>query len=142
MPTLPLSGYSTTSTGFFVERIATRAVSPLRFTTACAPAGPRGKTATSPGARSRPPAGVPGATPAQVRTAWGPRFGRCRRCAQETWYYNYTDFRPQGVGLSLRRGRVDALFTIWTPPGWHTSDGLTIGDRVTRITELYGPLAP
>jgi hypothetical protein len=83
-----------------------------------------------------------GATRAEVRAAWGSAFGRCRRCAEETWYYNYAAFRPAGVGVSFAGGRVDALFTLWTPPGWRTSDGLVLGDRVTRVTELYGPLAP
>jgi hypothetical protein len=83
-----------------------------------------------------------GTTQAQVRAAWGTRFGRCRRCAEPTWYYNYADFRPQGVGVSFDRGRVDAVFTIWTPPGWATSDGIRIGDPVSRVTEVYGPLAP
>ena len=30
-----------------------------------------------------------GATTAQVRSAWGSRFGVCRDCRVQTWYFNY-----------------------------------------------------
>jgi hypothetical protein len=39
------------------------------------------------------------------------------------------------------RGRsVAALFTLWSPTGWRTREGLQIGDDETRITNLYGRL--
>jgi hypothetical protein len=81
-----------------------------------------------------------GATPAQVRTAWGSRFGVCRDCRDQTWYFNYRRFEPQGVGVSFRRGRAVALFTIWSPRAWRTSRGLQVGDPAARIAGLYGPL--
>jgi hypothetical protein len=81
-----------------------------------------------------------GATPAQVRGAWGSRFGRCRDCRARTWYFNLRKFYPQGVGVTFRRGRVVALFTVWSPPGWRTSRGLRIDDPAARIAGLYGPL--
>jgi hypothetical protein len=81
-----------------------------------------------------------GATPGQVRAAWGPRFGRCRDCPERTWYYNFTRFEPQGAGVSFRRGRAAALFTLWSPPGWRTNRGLAIGDPAVRVAGLYGPL--
>jgi hypothetical protein len=81
-----------------------------------------------------------GATAAQVRAAWGPRFGRCRNCARRTWYFTYKKFEPQGAGVSFRSGSATAFFTIWSPPGWHTNKGLTVGDPEAVITQLYGVL--
>jgi hypothetical protein len=81
-----------------------------------------------------------GATRAQVRSAWGSRFGVCRDCREPTWYFNYRGGEPQGVGVSFRRGRAVALFTVWSPRGWRTSRGLQIGDPAARIAGLYGPL--
>jgi hypothetical protein len=82
-----------------------------------------------------------GMTQAQVRTAWGSSFGRCRDCLQPTWYYTFRRFQPQGAGVQFRRGRAEAIFTLWSPKGWRTNTGLKIGDEVSRVTELYGPLA-
>jgi len=81
-----------------------------------------------------------GATRAQVRSAWGSRFGVCRDCRTQTWYFNYRLGYPQGVGVSFRQGRAVALFTLWSPPGWRTSRGLQVGDPAARIPGLYGPL--
>ncbi len=44
----------------------------------------------------------------------------CRDCRAQTWYFNLRKFHPQGVGVTFRRGRVVALFTVWSPPGWRT----------------------
>jgi hypothetical protein len=82
-----------------------------------------------------------GMTQAQVRAAWGSRFGVCRDCgARTTWYFNRERFRPQGAGVELRDGRVASVFTLWKPPGWRTSDGLTLGEPEARITETYDAL--
>jgi hypothetical protein len=79
-----------------------------------------------------------GATQAQVRAAWGRRFGRCRGCSQPTWYFTYTDFQPQGAGVAFFSGKAAAFFTIWAPRGWRTNRGLTVGDPEARIATLYG----
>jgi hypothetical protein len=81
-----------------------------------------------------------GATAADVRAAWGPWFGRCRNCARPTWYFTYKKFEPQGAGVAFRDGAASAFFTTWSPPGWRTNRGLTIGDPAARVTELYGVL--
>jgi hypothetical protein len=81
-----------------------------------------------------------GATPAEVRAAWGTAYGRCRNCADETWYFTYAKFAPAGAGVSFRRGRTISIFTLWAPTGWRTSRGLAIGDAEERVTDLYGPL--
>ena len=82
-----------------------------------------------------------GATQEQVRAVWGSSFGRCRDCLRPTWYYTFRRFQPQGVGVQFRRGRAEAIFTLWSPKGWRTTKGLKIDDDVSRVTELYGPLA-
>jgi hypothetical protein len=82
-----------------------------------------------------------GMTPAQVKAAWGSRYGRCRDCMRTTWYFTYRRYKPRGAAVEFRRGRVQAIFTLWAPRGWRTTRGLKIGDEATRITALYGNLA-
>jgi len=85
--------------------------------------------------------GLPlGATKSQVKAAWGTRYGVCRDCPAETWYFNLRRFEPQGAGVTFRKGRAVALFTLWSPPGWHTSQGLRVGDPEFRIATIYGSL--
>ncbi len=81
-----------------------------------------------------------GMTPAQVRAGWGSGFGVCQGCRHPTWYYVYRHFEPEGAGVEFRRGRVAAVFTLWSPAGWRTPKRLEIGDESARITQLYGPL--
>ena len=103
-----------------------------------------------------------GATRGQVRAAWGTRYGVCRDCRAETWYFNHRKFEPQGAGVTFRRGRAVALptpgvawlkedghreperavalFTMWSPPGWRTPQGLRIGDPQFRVSAVYGSL--
>jgi hypothetical protein len=81
-----------------------------------------------------------GATRAQVSATWGSRHGVCRDCREQTWYFNLRRWEPQGTGVAFRRGRVVALFTMWSPQGWHTDRGLRIDDPAARIARLYGPL--
>jgi hypothetical protein len=81
-----------------------------------------------------------GTTRGEVRDAWGTRYGVCRDCRAPTWYFNYRRFEPQGAGVTFRRGRAVALFTMWSPPGWRTTRGLRIGDPEFRIGAIYGSL--
>jgi hypothetical protein len=81
-----------------------------------------------------------GATKSQVQAAWGTRYGVCRDCRVETWYFNLQRFEPQGAGVTFRQGRAVALFTLWSPPGWRTSQGLRTGDPEFRISTIYGSL--
>lgn len=81
-----------------------------------------------------------GATRAEVRDAWGTRYGVCRDCRAQTWYFNLRPFEPQGTGVTFRKGRAVALFTVWSPPGWRTTRGLRIGDPEFRVAALYGSL--
>ena len=78
-----------------------------------------------------------GMTKQALQRVWGTRYGRCRDCATETWYFNYKPFSPQGAGVSFTGGRVSAVFTIWQPEGWRTSRGLTLGAAESQVTRLY-----
>ncbi len=72
-----------------------------------------------------------------VQRAWGTRFGRCRSCLHETWYFNYKPFAPQGAAVAFKGGRVSTVLTIWQPEGWRTSRGLTLGAAESQVTRLY-----
>jgi hypothetical protein len=77
-----------------------------------------------------------GMTPAQVEQRWGTSHGRCRACKQETWYYNYKPFHPEGAAVRFTRGTVDAVWTLWSPPGWHVGD-LVVGAAEQEVTKRY-----
>lgn len=109
-------------------------------------------TALPAAARAAPPDGgvlVPGRslggvtlgeTHTRVIAAWGPAYGRCRGCRLETLYFNRFAFRPEGAATELRDGAVVAVFTLWAPPGWRTSEGLRIGEPALRLEATYHPL--
>ena len=81
-----------------------------------------------------------GMTGPQVVRLWGPDYGVCRGCPRTTWYFTYTPFEPKGAEVQFERGRVVAVATLWSPPGWRTARGHKIGDDISRITLVYGPL--
>ena len=78
----------------------------------------------------------------RVRARWGRGFEVCARCAERTWYFEYRDLANQalGVGVAFRRSRVVAVFTLGSPRGWRTTEGLVLGEHVERVQELYGSL--
>lgn len=76
----------------------------------------------------------------QVTGVWGTEHSRCRNCSTETRYFNRTPFRPEGAGVTLRRGRVSAVFTLWAPRAWHTNRGLYVGEPEHRVRATY-PIA-
>jgi len=82
-----------------------------------------------------------GASPAQVRAAWGATYGICRDCKRRTWYFTYAKYAPQGAGVEFAANRAVALFTLWSPSGWHTTRGVRTGDAAARVAAVYGPLA-
>jgi hypothetical protein len=77
-----------------------------------------------------------GMTPAQVRATWGDKHGICRNCSQPTWYFTYKPFQPAGAAVSFRQGKVDAVWTLWSPPGWHVGT-LTLGAAQEELTRRY-----
>lgn len=80
-----------------------------------------------------------GMTPAQVQRRWGTQFGRCRSCKQETWYYNYAPFQPEGAAVRFTGGRVDAVWTLWKPDGWRLG-ALQLGAPAASLTGKWSAL--
>jgi hypothetical protein len=70
---------------------------------------------------------------AEVRVHLGRDYGLCRGCATTTWYFTYRIFEDKGLAVELTRGRVSAVYTLWQPPGWRTSRGLTLGAPQARV---------
>jgi hypothetical protein len=83
-----------------------------------------------------------GMTPGQVKALWGADHGVCRGCLDETWFFTYRRFRPEGAGIVLLNGRVAAIFTHWSPNGWHTANGVRIGDPSSSVTRRFRTLPP
>ena len=75
-----------------------------------------------------------GDTTAQVRKLWGKRFTICRGCFPTTWFYWSPTGGPFGAGLTLRQGRVTAVFTLGSPTGWHMAGG---GPRVGQLLDHF-----
>jgi hypothetical protein len=82
-----------------------------------------------------------GDTPAHVRTLLGNRYGVCRGCATQTWYFTYRPFDRKGLAVELAGGRVSAVYTLWRPSGWHTPQGLRLGADQGAVTGRE-PLVP
>ena len=80
-----------------------------------------------------------GMTQPRVERAWGTNYGRCRNCSRTTWYFNYEKFHAQGAAVRFLRGRVDAVWTLWKPDGWHVG-GLALGAPAPALTDRYGAL--
>jgi hypothetical protein len=73
-----------------------------------------------------------------VERVWGPTFGRCRTCPEETRYFNRVPFRPEGAAVALRRGRVVAVVTLWAPSRWHTDRNVYVGEPERRVRTTHG----
>ena len=80
-----------------------------------------------------------GMTQPQVEKAWGTNYGRCRNCTRTTWYFNYEKFHAQGAAVRFRKGRVDAVWTLWKPEGWRVGS-LALGAPEPAVTARYGAL--
>jgi hypothetical protein len=77
-----------------------------------------------------------GETQSQVEARWGKGHGVCTRCSRPTWYFTYRPFTQQGIGVEFGAGRIVAIYTLWEPPGWHTSSGAAIGMPKWRLPQL------
>lgn len=73
----------------------------------------------------------------EVTERWGADFGVCRNCRNETRYYTYAAFEPEGAGVELIDGAVVALFTLWQPEGWRSGGGLALGTSRSEIPDVY-----
>jgi hypothetical protein len=80
-----------------------------------------------------------GMTREQVQQTWGKSYGRCTDCRQETWYFNYEQFHPEGAAVRFRKRHVDAVWTLWKPDGWHVGK-LALGAPSAAIAHRFGAL--
>jgi hypothetical protein len=80
-----------------------------------------------------------GETSAAVRAALGPH-GVCEGCSPTTWYFTYRAFTQPGLAVELTAGRVSAVYTVWSPAGWHTSAGLRLGAELTKLAHPVSPV--
>jgi hypothetical protein len=81
-----------------------------------------------------------GFTMKQVTNLWGQNYKVCAKCPYPTWYYIYPKGEPLGASVRFKKGRVVTIFTLGSPTGWRTSEGLLMGEQIDRINELYGRL--
>lgn len=79
---------------------------------------------------------------AEVRRHLGSDYGLCRGCATTTWYFTYRRFDGKGLGVELANGRVDAVYSLWQPPGWHAPNGLRLGAPEGAVTAKVGAVIP
>lgn len=79
---------------------------------------------------------------AQVRKHLGSDYGVCRGCATTTWYFTYRRFDDKGLAVELTRGTVSAVYSLWQPPGWHTSDGLSLGAPQASVGQAISVTCP
>ena len=78
-----------------------------------------------------------GSTPAQVRSLWGTDYQLCDGCPTPTWFYWVRD-TTVGAGVKFNRsGRVVAVFTLGSPFGWKTREGLPVGAGLDRAVDIY-----
>jgi hypothetical protein len=84
-----------------------------------------------------------GMTMKQVTDLWGKNYKVCvprRICPYPTWYYIYPKGEPLGASVRFRQGKVVTIFTLGSPTGWRTAEGLLMGEQIDRINQLYGKL--
>jgi hypothetical protein len=84
---------------------------------------------------------------ANVRRVWGGSYRICKSCnerssGRETWFYTYLrDAQSLGAAVTFnKRGKVVAVFTLGSPAGWRTQEGLLLGEQIDRVVDLYGHL--
>jgi hypothetical protein len=77
---------------------------------------------------------------ASVKHKWGTSYRVCPGCKDATWYYIYAHGEPLGAAVKFRSAHVVAVFTLGSPTGWHTTEGLLMGEEIGKAAALYGPL--
>jgi hypothetical protein len=82
-----------------------------------------------------------------VKTRWGTDYRTCKSCneansGRKTWFYTYlTNAQSLGAAVTFGKdGKVVAVFTLGSPSGWRTQEGLLLGEQIDRVQALYGTL--
>lgn len=81
-----------------------------------------------------------GYTPAKVTQLWGKNYKVCPECKNPTWYWFYQGPEPLGAAVKFKEGKVVAAFTLGSPTGWRTQEGLLMGEQIDKVLTLYGQL--
>ena len=81
-----------------------------------------------------------GESPRAVRASLGRSYGTCRGCPRSTWYFTYRPFSQPGLAVEFERGRVSAVYTLWSPRGWHGPGGLGFGATPLTVHDRVGTL--
>ena len=88
-----------------------------------------------------------GDTVKSVTSKWGTSYRICKSCndkgsGRQTFFYTYLrDAQSLGVAVTFdRKGKAVAVFTLGSPAGWRTQEGLLLGEQIDRIVDLYGHL--
>ena len=79
-----------------------------------------------------------GDTTADVRAQWGSHYTVCEGCNPTTWFYFDSATSDAGVAVAFRQGQVTAVFTLGSPEGWHTTDGLRVGEIFATFNDPRG----
>jgi outer membrane protein assembly factor BamE (lipoprotein component of BamABCDE complex) len=81
-----------------------------------------------------------GMTQTQVRALWGNKFKVCPQCTAPTWNYVYSFGEPLGAAVKFSKTtkKVIAVYTLGSPAGWHSAEGLLVGEEVDKVNTLYG----
>jgi hypothetical protein len=76
---------------------------------------------------------------AKVKSVWGSGYKICPDCKGTYWYYIYGHGEPLGAAVKFSKtGRVVAVFTLGSPTGWRTAEGLRMGEQIDQVTRIYG----
>lgn len=78
-----------------------------------------------------------GDSPQRVRTVWGNNFKICKYCTDATWLYMYKGEEPLGAAVRFQNNRVAAVFSLGSPAGWKTKQGLYMGDSIQSVYDYY-----
>jgi hypothetical protein len=73
-----------------------------------------------------------------VRTTLGNFHGVCSDCSRPTWYVTYRRYDRHGLAVEFAHGRVSAVYTLWRPRGWHTTNGLLLGATSVAVHRRVG----
>jgi hypothetical protein len=82
-----------------------------------------------------------GEAPRAVRASLGSSYGTCRGCVHSTWYFTYQPFTQKGLAVEFDRSRVSAVYTLWSPEGWHGPKGLRFGATPLTVHDRVGTLS-
>ncbi len=129
--------------------LAVSALALLAFSAAAAGGASAARTA-----QALPPVGIltPGVSlggvhigdsEAQVIKRWGSAYAVCPsiQCkgTDVVWLFVYSHGEPLGAAVRFNKlGRVVAVFTLGSPTGWKTHEGLQIGQAVDDAYRIYG----